>query len=45
MKNADLHKKANNCDYQKRNYLFMIVMSNNTPETMTRQQRYHEENR
>ena len=22
-------------------YIFTIVMSNNTPETMTRQQRYH----
>ena len=34
-KNADLKKKRSKNDYEKKN----IVMSNNTPEAMTKQQR------
>lgn len=38
MENPNLSEKMDNYDYEKN--IFVIMMSNNMPKTMTRQQRY-----
>ena len=43
MKDINLNEKVDNCDCKK--IIFIIMIQNDTPKSMTEQQKYHERNR